>query len=163
MHWDNCAVVSIVCSVSEAQAQQLISSLRQSTTSVLSLMLNIIKFCYDCFGVSLFCWIGGLIYRLSFSGSWTWYISQLHLKVLSVTLGTNTTFSKHYRVVWAPPLHGLEMFLVYNLSSHWLEPLGVHWGPGRLKTVYACFSELLWTVTVTKSSCMLCACVCVCV
>lgn len=40
--------------------KQLISLLRQLTTSVPCLILNIIKFCYNCLGVPLFCWLGGL-------------------------------------------------------------------------------------------------------
>lgn len=51
MHWGNCGVVSIVCSVRKAQTQQLINLLQHSPTSVLSLILNIIKFCYYCFVV----------------------------------------------------------------------------------------------------------------
>lgn len=40
--------------------KQLISLLRQSTTCVPCLILNVIKFCYNCLGLPLFCWTGGV-------------------------------------------------------------------------------------------------------
>lgn len=126
--------------------KQLISSLGQSTTSVPCLILNVIKFCYNCLGVPLFCWIDGLK---------STFLSWRHDRIFELDLKASISDSEQ-KIIIPQNQKGVFTFSFTSLKcnwssrsilpSDWLEHLAALWGGGRLTTVFVRFSDLLWTL-----------------